>query len=57
MTLLCQKIFSSDTFLTKYIILIGATLKRRQTNRKLNLVSLDPANFEMSEIYQGNFQS
>ena len=33
---------------------IGILSEDKQTR---NLVSFDPANFEMSKIYQGNFQS
>ena len=30
---------------------------RSEDKQTRNLVSFDPANFEMSKIYQGNFQS
>ena len=44
-----QLIFSSYTFLTKSVILVGGTLKWMQANMKT--ASLEPANFELSKLY------
>ena len=49
------QILSSDTFLTKSIILVG--VHGNEDKQAGNLVSFDPADFEMFNIYQGNFQS
>ena len=42
----------------KSVISIGGTLKwKKKQKKKRYLASFDPANFDVSEISEGNFQS